>query len=909
MIVEETDYLKHYGILRKSGRYPWGSGGTQSARNRTFLDTVDNMRKDGLSNTEIARGFGITRKQLDAAKTIALNEQRQAKINMAQRLRDKGNGYSAIARRMKINESSVRALLADGVQARADILKATSNMLKDHVDKKGFLDVGSGVENQIGVSRTKLDTALAVLQEQGYVVHKVKLPQPTTDHLTEFKVLAKPGTTQKDVFLNRKDIKQVTDFTEDHGRSYLGIHPPLSVSARRVDIRYADQGGKEADGVIYVRPGVKDLNMGESRYAQVRIAIEGTHYLKGMAVYKDDLPTGVDLQFNTNKHNTGSKYDAMKKLKDDPENPFGATIRQIIKKDANGKEHNTSAMNIVNEDVDWEKWSKNLPSQMLSKQNLSLAKAQLDRTHEQRQKELDEIMHLTNPVVKKKLLDTFADQTDSAAHDLKAAHLPRQATKVILPVNSLKEHEIYAPTFNNGERVALVRYPHGGTFEIPQLTVNNHNAEAKKLIGPVAKTAVGIHHKTAEHLSGADFDGDTVVVIPNNNKLVKSRPALDGLKGFDPQSAHPPYDGMRTIDGGVYNAKTKSVDYGGKEPKGGSKQNEMGKVTNLIADMSIHGASDAEYARAIRHSMVVIDSEKHVLDHKGSYEQNGIKDLKIKYQLLPSGGQSAGASTLITRAGSEVRIPHRKAREASKGGPIDKATGKKVFEETGKTFTDRKGNKVLKTVAVDKITITDDAHTLSSGTPMESLYADHSNRLKAMANTARKEAVHTTPIPYSPSAKATYHKEVAELDAALDRIKKNRPLERQALVIADQTIALKRQANPNMDKDDLKKIKRQALVEARRRTGAEKQDVKFTQEQWNAVQAGAISKEKLEQILLKSDLDVVRKLATPRKNTVMTPSKVALAKLKLARGYTLSEVAADLGVPVSTLNSSMSAEG
>jgi hypothetical protein len=67
------------------------------------------------------------------------------------------------------------------------------------------------------------------------------------------------------------------------------------------------------------------ISLGRSSYAQVRISVDGTHYLKGMAVYKDDLPAGTDLVFNTNKSKVGnSKHDVMKKQDDDPERPFGA---------------------------------------------------------------------------------------------------------------------------------------------------------------------------------------------------------------------------------------------------------------------------------------------------------------------------------------------------------------------------------------------------------------------------------------------------------------------------------------------------------------------------------------------------------------------------------------------------------
>ena len=117
--------------------------------------------------------------------------------------------------------------------------------------------------------------------------------------------------------------------------------------------------------------------------------------------------------------------------------------------------------------------------------------------------------------------------------------MPRQATKVILPSNRVKPTEIFAPTFENGERVALVRYPHAGLFEIPELTVNNRSREVAKMFGlgkdGTARDAVAIHPKVAEHLSGADFDGDHVVVIPNKRGQITKKPPLEGLKGFDPQ--------------------------------------------------------------------------------------------------------------------------------------------------------------------------------------------------------------------------------------------------------------------------------------------------------------------------------------------------------------------------------------
>ena len=877
MIIDESDYLAHYGILRKSGRYPWGSGGTQETRNRDFLGYIDGLRKTGMSDTDIARGLGITTTQLRAASSIAKTQERQAAIAMAQRLKNKGYSNIAIGKRMGKNESYVRGLLAPGVKDRADILGSTSEMLKREIAEKKYIDIGSGVEAHLGISGTKLNTAVAMLQEEGYTVHYVKVPQLGTGKNTTLKVLAAPDTPYSEVFHNRENIRQIKEFTQDGGRTYLGMQDPLSVSSKRVKVRYAEEGGSEADGVIYVRPGVEDISLGGANYAQVRIAVDGTHYLKGMAMYKDDLPDGVDLVFNTNKSSTGNKLDAMKKMKDDADNPFGAVVRQRVVKGKDGKDKVVSAMNIVNEEGDWENWSKSLSSQMLSKQSPVLARQQLEATYARKRQEFDEINALTNPAVKRKLLESFSDDADSAAVHLKAAALPRQGSHVILPVNSLKETEIYAPRFRDGERVVLIRYPHGGTFEIPELTVNNRHPESRKLLGR-AKDAVGINHKVAERLSGADFDGDTVLVIPNNNGRVKTTPALAGLKGFDPQSSYPAYEGMPKMS-----------------PR--TKQHQMGVVSNLITDMTIQGATPSELARAVRHSMVVIDAEKHNLNYKQSAIDNGIPALKAKYQK----GARAGAATLISRAGSDINVPERVARRAAKGGPIDRQTGKRVFEETSNSYVNAKGKTVPKTTRSKRLAETDDANSLSSGTPIEQVYANHSNRLKRLADEARLASLGVSPTPWSPSAKAIYFKEVASLEAKLDLAIRNRPRERQAQLLANAVVAAKRRAEPDMDPASLKKIKFQALTEARSRTGAGKELIDLTDSEWAAIQAGAISNNKLTQILANSDLDRVKALATPRTPTLMSGAVASRARTMLASGYTQAEVADALGVSLTTL--------
>jgi DNA-binding CsgD family transcriptional regulator len=873
VIITEDNYLAHYGILRRSGRYPWGSGGNIESQSRDFLGEIEKLKSQGLSDDEIMRGFGMNTTEFRQSKSIARNAVKQADILMAQRLKEKGLSNVAIGERMKINESSVRALLAPGQAQKANVLEATSNMLKDQISKKTYVDVGAGAEFSANVSREKLNVAIAKLKAEGYTLHYVKVPQLGTGNETTLKVMAKPGTTYSEVFKNRDQIQQIAEFSEDGGLHYTGIHPPKSLSLRRVDVRYGDEGGAEADGVIQVRRGVDDLSLGRSNYAQVRITVNGSHYLKGMAMYSDDLPPGVDVVFNTNKRSTGNKLDAMKKLnKDnegnvDQENPFGATIK---------RQH--GVMNIVNEEGDWSKWSNSLSSQFASKQSPSLAKSQLDMTFDRKQTEHDEIMKLTNPTVRAKLLREFAEDADSSAVHLQAAALPRQGGHhVILPISSIKETEIHAPNFRDGERVVLVRHPHGGIFEIPELTVNNRNPEAKRILGS-AKDAVGIHHKVADRLSGADFDGDTVLVIPNNRRAVKTKPALEGLKNFDPMVYKLPDDSPI------------------KRMTPRTKQVQMGVVSNLITDMTIRGANDAELARAVRHSMVVIDAEKHGLNYKQSAMDNGISQLMQKYQGKPRGG----ASTLISRAGSEQRVPERK-----QGFKVDPATGQKIFTPTGATMVDKRGRTVLKTTKSTKLAEAKDAHTLSSGTPIEKVYADHANKLKALANQSRKEAANTKGTPYSPSAKAAYSKEVASINSKLNVALRNAPLERQAQVIANSVVSQKRRANPDMESSDLKKVKSQALAAARARTGAQKQRIQFTDSEWAAIQAGAISPSKLEKILANADSDQIKQLATPRTPKLMTSAKQARARAMAASGYTQAEIADALGVSLTTLKTSI----
>lgn len=869
------DILVHYGTPRHSGRYPWGSGKDPYQSAKGFFAERQRLRNQGMSDTDIARAWGMSTTEFRAIGMHLGEEKRAGDISRAVRMKQAGLPNTVIAEKMGINESSVRNLLSKDTREVKSSVNRTADILAEQAKKHKYIEYGAGVELNMGCSDATLRTAVEVLKQRGYVTNEVYIKQAGSDKFTTLKVLSPPGTNRSDLMANRDKIRTPGIAADLDGAFTTGIKKPSSISSKRVKVRYDEDGGTDMDGVIQIRRGVKDLSLGNSTYAQVRIAVDGTHYLKGMAMYSDDLPKGVDVVFNTNKKKGTPKIGpkdntVLKPMKKDPDNPFGATIRkQLYFKDKDGKQK-LSAINIVNDEGTWDKWSQSLASQFLSKQSPVLAKKQLAKVRESKQKQYDDIMKLTNPSLRKKLLISLADDCDSAAVHLKAKALPGQSSQVILPLPHMKKNEIYAPNYRDGEVVSLVRYPHGGTFEIPQLVVNNRNKKARRTLGQVTD-AVGIHPSVAERLSGADFDGDSVVVIPHRGKTkIKATKPLKGLEGFDPKRAYPKYDGMKVMS---------------------DTQTQMGKISNLITDMTIKGASEQELARAVRHSMVVIDAEKHQLNYKQSERDNGIAALKKKYQ-------SGGASTLISRASGEKRIPKRKIRSAREGGGIDRKTGKKVWVETGESYIDSRGKKVLRTEKAPRMALTDDAYSLSSGTRMESLYAEHANSLKALANKARKEAVSQPRVKKNPQAARRYSREVAELRAQINVARKAKPLERQAQVIANGVVDAKVRSNPDMSYKDRAKVTAMALKTARQRLGYDRNATRIrpTPLQYRAIQEGAVSQSMIDQILESADLDHLKALAMPKQTHPLTRRQANRISIYRKNGSTVAEIADALGI-------------
>ena len=916
-VAEEIDFLMHYGMPRRSGRYPWGSGDNPYQHSEDFLARIEELKKQGWTETpeNIKNEFDLTTTQYRTEKALAKDERRMLDVAKAKSLKEDGLGPTEIGREMGIPESTVRSLLNENSEARmnqaknvAEFLKARS---KEFEADGGMIDIGTGAERELGISKEKLKQAAYILQREGYEVYAGGIPQVTNPgQQTNQLVLCPPGTPHKAIYDYSK-VHSIQDYvSHDGGETFDKFVYPKSMDSNRLMIRYAEEGGIEKDGIVELRRGVPDLSLGESRYSQVRILVDNKKYIKGMAVYSDDMPDGVDVIFNTNKKVGTPKLDVLKNIKDDPDNPFGSAIKAggqsyYIDKDGNRQ---LSLINKRADQGDWDEWKDSLPSQFLGKQSLSMAKKQLNLAKADKAAEFDEIRSLNNPTVKKHLLQKFADSCDSAAVHLQAAALPGQKYHVIIPINSLKDDEVYAPNYQNGTKLALIRYPHGGTFEIPILTVNNKNSTAKKLIGTDAIDAVGITSKVAERLSGADFDGDTVMCIPTHDTggkvKITSTPPLKGLEGFDPKTAYPERPGMKYMK---------------------NTQTEMGKISNLITDMTLGGATPDELARAVRHSMVVIDAEKHKLDYKQSEIDNNITALKKKYQIhVDDNGKVryGGAATILSKSKGEVSVDKRQGTpkinmkgtdwyDSSKpeGALIYKTaddleyTVKKVNKKTGEVTYTTQTRKQKST----RMAETDDAFTLVSEArhPMELIYADYANSMKAMANEARKEMMNAGKIKYSKTAKIVYQAEVDSLMSKLNTALLNTTRERAAQRKANAEVNEKKQANPNMKTSDIKKASQQALTKYRGEVGSvsrRERSIKITDREWEAIQAGAISENKLKQILDNTDIDSLRQRATPKSTNSLSQAQINRIKSMADSNYTLEQIATKLGVSTSTLS-------
>ena len=975
--LEDGLYLEHYGTPRHSGRYPWGSGkNPYQHQSADWLARVDQLRsRKNMDDRQIAKEMGCTINQLRAWESVAKNERKNAQITWCKKLAEEGRTVAEIETITGIKDRTVRNYLTSNKDIKPLQAQHTANFLKAQIAEKKFIDVGKGTEKDIlsvdghlGITDNKMKQALEILRRDGYDVLNLRIPQATNPGQYTTRVVAAKfddGLTQKEKYKllfdasNAGDIQSIAEYhSDDAGLTWKAPKPPVSIDSSRVKVVYAEDGGIDKDGVIEIRRGVDDLSLGNSHYAQVRIAVDGTHYLKGMAVYRDgkDMPDGVDILFNTNKKSDKKMIDGdngvLKPMKMDPahkgqidiSNPFGAVIMrdgQSTYIDKKTGEEKLSAINKIHDEGDWGEYSKDLPSQFLSKQNKELIKKQLDYSIQDMRNEYNEILDINNPTIRKHYLEEFASKCDSRAVSLKASASPRQQYQVILPVPSLKDNEVYAPNYKDGEQVALIRFPHGGTFEIPILTVNNKNPEAIKMIGKTPYDAIAINKNNADRLSGADFDGDTCIVIPTHkgNKVkINNTDPLKGLIGYD---AKEEYGTKAVVD---ENGKTQYINKNGvaiKPMDERTTQIEMGKVTNLITDMTVAGAPAEDIAKAVRHSQTVIDAKKHHLDYKSSELENDIASLKTMYQRrVDEEGNLhvGGASTLLSRSTHKKAYAETKGQEhfnqigkpwydpnLPEGAIIRKESGRIIeetkqvtddkgnllyYEDTGKPIKVKTGKTRLATKDHAEMEMAQDARTLISAirSEPEILYADYANKLKAMANDARKTILYTKGLQYNPSAKKEYAAEVESLNAKLDEAYRAKPKEARAQSIANGIINDKIKIDPELTTKakakDLKKIRQQAIEIARAQVGVDRKGrlIQITDREWAAIQAGAISDHKLQEILKNSNPDDLREKATPSNGRALSDGQIAKIK-NMHNGYfTIAEIAEAMGVSTSTVS-------
>lgn len=1010
MIDDNTrkDILLHYGMPRRSGRYPWGSG-RDPQRSRDFISASDEIKarlvKEGVPKnklgTLIAREMGMSTTEYRQRNTLADEERARAIYSEVKTRMDRGESVANIASDMNISKNSVRnyAVKDPNEVAKGKQINGTMDALRNAVERSEYVDVGKGVERQIGISKEKLGAAVEKLKAEGYYKYSVKVDQLTSPTNRTNMVILSKDPDFGNVMKNIHKVRAV-DFVAVDGDAMTlqNIQKPESLSWDRVKIRYAIPEGQKGhgtaddgemmDGSMTIRPSAADLQFGANKhYAQVRINVGGTHYLKGVALYgkEEDFPPGVDVIFNTNKGKNKSPEQVLKPLKVDKltgeineANPFGATIKRqnamtdgdgnIVPYKLNGKIQldkkgnpiaKAGALNIVNEEGDWADWSKSVSAQFLSKQPRPVVKERIDATVKKVLNDYDEIARVNNPTIKKQLLESYASDLES-----KQVHLKTVAPKgfqghLILPITNMKENEVYAPNYKDGEKVILVRYPHGGRFEIPELTVNN-KGPGKDIIGPKSPDAIGIHPKVGRKLSGADFDGDTVYVIPNNQGKYKSRSALKDLENFDPN--------IYEDKAGTFVPITKS-----------NKQKQMGIVSNLITDMSLQGASDSELTRAVRHSMVVIDSEKHKLNYLRSEKDNGIDALKKKYQIhidrvdyknlkmddptrfetitRADGTKTAkrdangnkvhkkitpideeelktlgdhkvktGAATVISRHKQEVttggtKMTYQKEikpgqpgnmrnlnalKRKLKNGEITDAEYKNQLTNLPSIYKEKTGiNRRTKSYLVNML---DDASVLlnPNSTQVEKDYVDYINKLKSKHKEVMTEIQNIKPSKRDPKAAKIYANEVKSLDKKLALSELNAPRERQAQTLASYNFKkeLARLGGSDaLDKDDIKKLKTQAVAGARAAVGASRHPVKIEDHEWEAIQANAISPDMLSRLVRHMDDDQLKELATPRKvQTISTARKSRVAMMLNNGNYTIAQIAQATGMSTSAVS-------
>lgn len=157
------DELYHAGVLHRSGRYKEGEGeDPYQCRVLGIRGTVAELRAKGVPDTDIAKYLGMSTTTMRQRISLEKEEERAYQAALAVQLKDKGYSNTAIAERMSISEGTVRNLLKYSQEEHESNIKKTADVIREQVLQKGVIDIGAGNEVGLGISATKLKTAISL---------------------------------------------------------------------------------------------------------------------------------------------------------------------------------------------------------------------------------------------------------------------------------------------------------------------------------------------------------------------------------------------------------------------------------------------------------------------------------------------------------------------------------------------------------------------------------------------------------------------------------------------------------------------------------------------------------------------------------------------------------------------------
>ena len=254
---ENEEAIAHYGVKRRSGRYPWGSGENPYQHSADFLARVESLASEGKAEKDIAKELGMTTTDLRMQVRVAKHERRALEADRARSLREDGLSLQEIANKMGYtNDSSIRSLLNENTAENKNRANVTAETIAKELETKNMIDVGAGVEKELGVTDSTLKEALFILETKGYQVYGIGLQQTTNPkQQTITTIVAKDGFDQKYAYNHTEEIASLRDYhSKDGGLSFKKTQYPASVDSKRVMIQYGDQGGSASPRVSLLIP-------------------------------------------------------------------------------------------------------------------------------------------------------------------------------------------------------------------------------------------------------------------------------------------------------------------------------------------------------------------------------------------------------------------------------------------------------------------------------------------------------------------------------------------------------------------------------------------------------------------------------------------------------------------------------